>query len=271
MKSKKVLHITSELFPYTQKNFISNEVNQLTLKLHQEGYDVRIFMPKFGFINERRYQLHEVIRLSGINLVINDLDQPLIVKVASLPGVRMQVYFIDNEEYFKRKSLYFDNNSSFHDDNHERSIFFIKGVLETVKKLNWIPDIIHIHGFMGSFFPIYVKIHYIHENTFKNSLLIQSIYNHFFNFNLSKNLFKILAFDGLHLDHFKFLSDYSILGLFKDSIRYSDIIIKGEKFLSQKIDSFINEQKDKIIYSNLINNLSKIYPECIKEDISLNS
>lgn len=271
MKSKKILHVTSELVPYTKENPFSNKVNQLALKSHQEGCDVRIFMPKFGFINERRYQLHEVIRLSGINLIINDLDQPLIVKVASLPGERMQIYFIDNEEYFKRKTLYFDENSNFHNDNHERSIFFIKGVLETVKKLNWVPDIIHVHGFMASFLPIYLKTCYIKSaTTFKDSLLLQSVYNHSPSLSLDRNLFEVLSFDGLRLNHFKFLNDYSISGLIKDSISYSDIIFKGEELLSNDIDSFIDSQKNKVNYSYLIS-LSKAYSEYIKEDISLNS
>lgn len=270
MKSNKILHVTSELFPYTQDNPISKTVNQLALKSHEEGWDVRVFMPKFGFINERRYQLHEVIRLSGINLIINDLDQPLIVKVASLPGERMQVYFIDNEEYFKRKTLYFDENSNFHNDNHERSIFFIKGVIETIKKLNWIPNIIHIHGFMASFLPIYLKTYYVNNNMFEDSLLIQSIYNHFSDLFFNKDLFKILSFDGLNIKNLKFLNNLSISGLIKDSIQYCDIILRGEDFLSEDIDSFINSQKNKINYINL-KNPSKLYFEFIKEEFSINS
>lgn len=253
MKSKKILHVTSELIPYTPKSSIANSVNELALKSYQKGYDVRIFMPKFGFINERRYQLHEVIRLSGVNLVINDLDQPLIVKVASLPGERMQVYFIDNEEYFKRKSLYFDENSNFYDDNHERAIFFIKGVLETVKKLNWLPDIIHIHGFMASFLPIYLKLSKKHNIVFKNSILIQSIYNDTSKSRLGKNLFEILSFDGLSSKDFKFLTNYSISGLIKESIYYSDMIIKAEDLLSEDMNNFIKLHKKKLVIKNLAN------------------
>ena len=155
MPNQKILYITTEMYPYQEDTNMAAVVNKMALKMHQEGNDVRVFMPRFGQISERKFQLHEVIRLSGMNIIINDLDQPLIIKVASLPGERLQVYFIDNEEYFKRKQYYFDDEGQPFEDNDERAIFFARGVIETIKKLNWVPDVIHLNGWMASFVPIY--------------------------------------------------------------------------------------------------------------------
>ena len=160
MPNQMILYVTTEMFPYQEDSNMAMMVNKMALKMHQEGNDVRVFMPRFGFISERKFQLHEVIRLSGMNIIINDLDQPLIIKVASLPGERLQVYFIDNEEYFKRKQYYQDEDNQPFEDNDERAIFFARGVIETIKKLNWVPDIIHFNGWMASFIPIYLKNYY---------------------------------------------------------------------------------------------------------------
>ena len=146
MQNQKILYITTELYPYQEESNLASMVSKMALQMHGEGNDVRVFMPRFGSISERRFQLHEVIRLSGMNIIINDLDQPLIIKVASLPGERLQVYFIDNEEYFKRRYFYKDEEGNTYDDNGERAIFFARGVIETIKKLNWVPDVIHLNG-----------------------------------------------------------------------------------------------------------------------------
>ena len=169
MKEKKILYVSSEVVPYLPENEISSMSFEIPKMINKQGGQIRIFMPRYGNINERRHQLHEVIRLSGINLVIDDLDMPLIIKVASIPKERIQVYFIDNEDYFKRKSTFADENGKLHDDNDERAIFFAKGVIETVRKLNWSPDIIHVHGWMASLFPLYLKTYYKDEPVFENS------------------------------------------------------------------------------------------------------
>ena len=142
MPNQKILYVTTEMSPYQEDSNMATMVSKMALKMHQDGNDVRVFMPKFGQISERKFQLHEVIRLSGMNIIINDLDQPLIIKVASLPGERLQVYFIDNDEYFKRKQFYIDDEGQPFTDNDERAIFFARGVIETIKKLNWVPDVI---------------------------------------------------------------------------------------------------------------------------------
>src|SRR5690554_6419887 len=154
-------------------------------------------MPRYGNINERRHQLHEVIRLSGMNLVVNDLDMPLIIKVASIPKERMQVYFIENEDYFKRKATYSDEDGNLFPDNDERAIFYAKGVLETVKKLNWSPDIIHVHGWFASFLPLYLRNYYGNEPLFENSKIVTSVYNKGFEGTLNKQVIEKIAFDGI--------------------------------------------------------------------------
>ena len=169
MNGKKILFVSSELVPYLPENEVSLMSYETPRMVNSKGGQIRIFMPKYGNINERRHQLHEVIRLSGMNLVINDMDMPLIIKVASIPKERIQVYFIDNDEYFKRKSTFSDENGNLFPDNDQRAIFFAKGVVETVKKLNWSPDIIHVHGWMASLLPLYLK------NYMQMSLFLETV------------------------------------------------------------------------------------------------
>ncbi len=162
MEKKKILFISQEISPFLPKSEISNTARSLAQGIQEAGKEIRVFMPRFGVINERRHQLHEVIRLSGMNLIIDDADHPLIIKVASISSARMQVYFIDNDEFFKRKNTLVDDSKKEHKDNDERSIFFNRGVLETVKKLGWQPDVIHCSGWMTSLMPLYIK--HIYKN-----------------------------------------------------------------------------------------------------------
>ena len=146
MEKKKVLIVTQEMEPYTDLSIISNIARQLPQHIQENGMEIRVLMPRFGTINERRHRLHEVVRLSGMNIIVDDDDYPLIIKVASLPGARMQVYFLDNEEFVKRKRVFTDENDKPFEDNADRMIFFCKGVIETVRKFGWPPDIVHCHG-----------------------------------------------------------------------------------------------------------------------------
>ena len=188
MKDKRILYVSSEVVPYLPETEISSMSFEAPRMVNKLGGQIRIFMPRYGNINERRHQLHEVIRLSGINLVINDLDMPLIIKVASIPKERIQVYFIDNEEYFKRKATLTDENGKLFDDNDERSIFFAKGVIETVKKLNWAPDIIHVHGWLAALLPLYLKEYFKDEPLFAESKIVTSVYNQSFDGSLNKEM-----------------------------------------------------------------------------------
>ena len=157
MEKARILYISQHIVPFLPATQMSSVSRNLPQAVHEKGREIRVFTPRFGKINERRHQLHEVIRLSGMNLLIDDTDHPLVIKVASIPTARMQVYFIDNDEYFKRKAVLHDDNDNLFEDNDERTIFFARGVLETVKKLGWAPDIIHCNGWMTAAVPVYLK------------------------------------------------------------------------------------------------------------------
>ena len=175
--NKKVLFVNSEIYPYLPETDISRVGRYLPPGIQEDKKEIRSFMPRFGCINERKNQLHEVIRLSGINIVIGDVDRPLVIKVASIPAARIQVYFIDNEDYFKRKAVYSDAEGRFFSDNDERAIFFAKGVLETVKKLRWAPDIIHCQGWISHLVPVYLKKVFKDDPIFSSSKVVLSLYN----------------------------------------------------------------------------------------------
>jgi starch synthase len=204
----------------------------------KEG-QIRIFMPRYGNINERRHQLHEVIRLSGMNLVINDLDMPLIIKVASIPKERMQVYFIENDDYFKRKATYADENGALYEDNDERAIFFAKGVIETVKKLNWSPDIIHVHGWLASFLPLYLRNYYGNEPLFENSKIITSVYNQGFEGTLDKDVIHKIAFDGIEESDIAELENPTYNNVMKIAIKNSDAIIVGSQEIPEELVTYL--------------------------------
>ncbi|SEW49139.1 starch synthase [Chryseobacterium wanjuense] len=238
MPNQKILYITTEMYPYQEDTNMAAVVNKMALKMHNEGNDVRVFMPRFGQISERKFQLHEVIRLSGMNIIINDLDQPLIIKVASLPGERLQVYFIDNEEYFKRKQYYFDDEGNPFEDNDERAIFFARGVIETIKKLNWVPDVIHLNGWMASFVPIYLKTYYESDTYFKDAKIVLSLYNEK-DAALASNIDEKLKFDNI--SGLKALDNPSVKTFVMESMNYVDMVVKGDEFLDEDLDKAFNE------------------------------
>ncbi len=244
MPNQKILYVTTEMFPYQEDSNMATMVNKMALKMHREGNDVRVFMPRFGLISERKFQLHEVIRLSGMNIIINDLDQPLIIKVASLPGERLQVYFIDNEEYFKRKSYYADEDGKFYDDNDERAVFFARGVIETIKKLNWVPDVIHFNGWMTSFIPIYLKNFYKNDYYFNNTKLVMSVYNED-GAEFSANVKDILEFDNIK--GLAALDNPKVQNFVIESMNLVDSIVKGDEFLEGDIDqAYDNATSEKL-------------------------
>ena len=174
---KRILIVTQEMKPYTLLSQTAELVREYAQMVQESGLEVRILMPRFGTINERRHRLHEVVRLSGMNINIDDDDYPLIIKVASLPGTRMQVYFLDNDEFFKRKHLFENADGKFFEDNLDRTLFFCKGVVETVKKFGWAPDIVHAHGWMTSLLPALLKTTYRNEPIFQNAQVVYSAYN----------------------------------------------------------------------------------------------
>jgi starch synthase len=211
--------------------------------INNQGGQIRIFMPRYGNINERRHQLHEVIRLSGMNLVVNDVDMPLIIKVASIPKERIQVYFIDNDEYFKRKATFSDEEGILYPDNDERAIFFAKGVVETVKKLNWVPDIIHVHGWMASMLPVYMKHYYKDEALFSETKIVSSIYGQSFDGTLDVEMINKIKFDGIPQEAVANLEIPNYENLIKTSIIHSDAVIIASENLSPSLTKFIESSE----------------------------
>ena len=259
MKNRKILYVSSEVVPYLPESEISSMSFEIPKMVNKQGGQIRIFMPRYGNINERRHQLHEVIRLSGLNLVINDLDMPLIIKVASIPKERIQVYFIDNEEYFKRKATLRDKEGKLFQDNDERAIFFAKGVFETIKRLNWSPDIIHIHGWMAALLPLYMKSMYKDEPIFQNSKIVTSLYANEFDKTLNKDMVNKILFDEIDKSLINELSNPTYENLMKVAIDSSDAVIKGSENISSEINGYIKKIKKPVLEFQPVDSFAEPY------------
>lgn len=238
MEKKKILYISQEITPYLPESEMSEIARYLPQGVQERGREIRTFMPRYGCVNERRNQLHEVIRLSGMNLVINDTDHPLIIKVASIQAARMQVYFIDNEDYFQRKFVLTDADGNEFADNDERAVFVARGVLETVIKLRWAPDIIHCHGWLTSVVPLYIKKYYHNDPLFKNSKVVYSVYNDDFKNTLSADFKDKLLLEGITGDDVKVLDDPTFVNVSKFGIDYSDAVIKGTEKINPEVEKY---------------------------------
>ncbi|RVT79790.1 glycogen synthase [Flavobacterium sufflavum] len=239
MKDKRILYVSSEVVPYLAENEVSLMSYDVPKMVNDQGGQIRIFMPRYGNINERRHQLHEVIRLSGMNLVVNDLDMPLIIKVASIPKERIQVYFIDNDEYFKRKATFADEDGVMYPDNDERAIFFAKGVVETVKKLNWVPDIIHVHGWMAAMLPVYMKHFYKNEALFSETKIVTSVYAQSFDGTLDVEMINKVKLDGVPQEDVAMLSTPDYENIIKATVMHSDAVIIASSNVSSSLTKFI--------------------------------
>jgi starch synthase len=239
MESTKVLFISQEITPYLPESEMSIICRNLPQGIQERGKEIRTFMPRFGCINERRNQLHEVIRLSGMNLIINDTDHPLIIKVASIQSARMQVYFIDNDDYFSRKHTLTDENGEPFADNDERVIFFTRGVLETVRKLRWSPDIIHCHGWFTSLVPILIKKAFKEDPLFANSKVVYSAYNDDFTPPLNKSFKNKLIVDGIAKKDVAVLDNTDFVSLSKLAVQYSDGIILANPNINKEVSDHV--------------------------------
>lgn len=251
MEAKKVLFIFQEITPYLPESELSNIGRNLPQGIQEAGKEIRTFMPRYGLINERRNQLHEVIRLSGMNLIIDDTDHPLIIKVASIQAVRLQVYFIDNEDFFQRKAIVTDKEGKEFEDNDERAIFFARGVLETVKKLRWSPDIIHCHGWMSSLVPLYIKKSYHDDPFFQQSKVVYSVYDNSFK-NDFRSLFKDkVLMPGIEKSDLNLIEKPDFANLNKLAVNYSDAVIQGSENINEDVKSFIDAEGKKFLgYQN---------------------
>ena len=261
MKDKRVLYVSSEVIPYLPETEISSMSFEAPKMVNNNGGQIRIFMPRYGNINERRHQLHEVIRLSGMNLVVNDMDMPLIIKVASIPKERIQVYFIDNDEYFKRKATFTDEEGVLYPDNDERAIFFAKGVVETVKKLNWSPDIIHVHGWLASFLPLYLRNYYGNEPLFENSKIVTSVYNQGFNGTLNAEVSNKIKFDAIDDQALTHLDNPTFENVMKVAINNSDAVIIGSEDISKELETFIGGLDKPVLAFQQMEDMEREYLE----------
>lgn len=265
MEKPKVLFVQQEIYPYIKETHMSRIGRNLPQGIQERGKDIRTFMPRYGCINERRNQLHEVIRLSGMNLIINDNDHPLIIKVASIQAARMQVYFIDNEDYFQRKAMLFDKNQKYFKDNDERSIFFCRGVVETVKKLAWPPDLIHCHGWMSALMPLYIKKAFKDNPVFTDAKVVYSLYNDDFPGTFSKDYQEKIQLPGILNGDMKNYQNPTYVNISKAAIDYSDAIVIGSPKINPELQEYL-ETIDKPILEyqdeeNYINAYSDFYDE----------
>jgi starch synthase len=269
MEKIKVLFITQEITPYLDETRMSFIGRYLPQGIQEKQREIRTFMPRFGSINERRNQLHEVIRLSGMNLIINDNDHPLIIKVASIQSARMQVYFIDNEDYFQRKAIFHDKSGEFFKDNDERAIFFTRGVIETVKKLGWAPDIIHCHGWMASLAAIFIKRAYRDNPLFTESKVVISLYDDDFKGEFSGDFLKKLKMEGIKEKDFRFYKEPNYVNIIKTAISYSDGVIIAKEKINPAIKNYLPEAKKHVLplqpEDNYIDAYSDFYDKLLKE------
>jgi starch synthase len=271
MAKTKILFITHEMSPFLELTKISEITRQLPQAMQDKGLEIRILMPRFGNINERRNRLHEVIRLSGMNIIINDNDNPLIIKVASIPSARMQVYFLDNEEYFQRKHVFTDANNKFFEDNDERTIFFCKGALETVKKLGWAPDVVHCHGWMSSLVPAYLKTIYKDDPTFKNSKVVYSVYEDCFTASLNPAFATKAMINGMNSENTEIYAGATNTALNIGAVSYSDGVILGCENINEEVLKFVKKSNKPTLEYNSTSdfeNYYNLYEEIANEELA---
>ena len=244
MEKKRLLLITQELEPYTEGSEVSTMVGKLPKLLADNGYELRILMPRYGVVNERRHRLHEVVRLSGMNIIIDDDDYPLIIKVASLPNSRLQVYFLDNEDFFKRKTVFEDEKGNAHEDNPDRAAFFCNGAIETVKKFGWAPDFVLCEGFLTSLIPLYLRTAYKTEPIFANSEIIYHAYDTPHERLGGDHFIQKAAINNLSKKDLAPYRDGEGISMHKGAAHYSDAVIVGSESLDTSVD-YLSVASDK--------------------------
>lgn len=245
---KRILFIAQEMAPYLELTDYAAIMNRLAIRTNETGLEVRVIMPKFGIINERRHRLHEVVRLSGINIIIDNDDYPLIIKVASLPTARLQVYFLDNEDYFKRKSVFTDEAGKFYPDNANRAVFFCKGALETVKKFGWPPDIIHCSGWITSLVPMYLKTAYKKEPVFADAKVVYSLEPNSFKEKLGAQFVKkAMISNQIKEKDIELYKEGTNAAINKGASKYSDAIALASDKVDNKLLDELKKEKGKLI------------------------
>ena len=270
MIKKRVLCVFQEIMPYLPESHMSKIGRFLPQKIQESGKEIRVFMPRFGLVNERRNQLHEVIRLSGMNLIIEDIDHPLIIKVASIQQARMQVYFIENEDFFHRKFIFRDAKGKFFKDNDERTIFFSKGVLDTVKKLGWAPDIIHIHGWFSALLPMFLRTAYKDNPLFGDSKIIMSLYNDSFEEGFIDTFIKKIKMNGVPNKALKYYDKANYVSLMKGAVDYADALIVSEENVNSEVLEYVKDSGKPVLEyqgeENYFDAYNQFYDQIIGEN-----
>ena len=226
--SERILYICQEISPYIAgETPMGMTTRNLTTAMQERGFEIRTFMPRYGCVNERRHQLHEVIRLSGMNVIICDNDHQLIIKVASLQPSRLQVYFIDNDDFFTRKALVCDAEGNEFEDNDDRAIFFARGVIETVKKLRWQPGIVHCHGWFSAIAPLYIKHAFSDDPIFNGTKIVVSLHNDEFTSDFGDEFRDKIKHEnsGIANDNLEKIGTESYQNLMKLVIDYADGVV----------------------------------------------
>lgn len=268
-RKMRVLYVCQEIAPFVEDHPMAHVTRQLPKSIQDRGREIRTFMPKFGCINERRHQLHEVIRLSGANVVVDDIDYQLLVKVASMPGVRMQIYFIDNETFFQERGTFYDfDTQEIYKDNDKKMIFYAKGILETVKNLQWHPDIVHIIGWYGALLPVYIRKFFADEPYFSDAKIVTSVYTHHeedVKIDTQK-LLKKLAFDSITKKDVKAIADtVNVTNLYKLAITYSDAVVYGDETINDHLKKFIQKSEKTVIHHSYQPNMFDVYDQLYNE------
>ncbi len=256
---KKVLFISSEMSPFLENSTLADLSRMLPQAIQEQDNEVRILVPRFGVINERRNRLHEVVRLSGMNITIDDNDNPLTIKVASIPNTKMQVYFLDNEDYFHRKFIYNDENDEFFNDNDERTIFFCKGALETVKKLGWYPDIIHCQGWMTSLIPLYLQTIYKDEPVFQNSKVVYSVYGNDFGETLGEDFSRKASLNHITDEAMEPFQNADCSSMYIGAITHADAIVKCSDELDPNVAKHLENTDNKPVMDHKGENIAEEY------------
>lgn len=247
MGANKILYVCQEISPYLPENPLAKLSLDMARQMQERGIEVRTFMPRYGCINERRNQLHEVIRLSGMNIIINDNDHQLIIKVATIPAARMQIYFIDNDDYFSRRAVLHDEEGHFFEDNDDRAIFFARGVLETVKKLRWSPTIVHCHGWFSAIVPMYLKKVFYDDPLFRDLKIVLSLSDDKFEGMLNEEFKHKLEDEGIMDSAMKILEEPSYENLYRFVIEYADGIIATSPNASQEVLEYAKSRGVKVL------------------------
>lgn len=266
--ANKILYMCQEITPYLPETEASSLCRQLTQAMQERGNEIRTFMPRYGCINERRHQLHEVIRLSGMNLIIDDNDHQLIIKVASIPSARVQIYFIDNDDYFARKAVLVDpETGEGFADNDERAIFFARGVLETVKKLRWAPTVVHCHGWFSAVGPVYLKRIFSDDPIFRDVKVVVSLYGDEIPGKLDPAFASKIAGEGVTDKNLAILADPSYENLCRFVLDYADGVVLASDKISEPVLELVRQSgKPTLAYqsadeADFFDNYNRFYDE----------